>query len=35
VYDYYLAGRLEEIGQYCLRDVKAVREIYRKMTFQA
>jgi predicted PolB exonuclease-like 3'-5' exonuclease len=34
VYDYYLAGRLDEICQYCLRDVQATREIYRKMTFQ-
>jgi predicted PolB exonuclease-like 3'-5' exonuclease len=35
VYDYYLAGRLDEICRYCLRDVHAVRDIYRKMTFQA
>lgn len=33
VYDYYLAGRQEEIIKYCKRDVEATREIYRKITF--
>lgn len=34
VYDYFLAGRSQEIYEYCLRDVNATRDIYRKMTFQ-
>ena len=33
VYDYYLAGRLDEIYEYCLRDVRATAEIYRRMNF--
>ena len=33
VYDYYLAGRLSEIYEYCLRDVRATAEIYRRMNF--
>ena len=34
VYDYYLAGKAQEICDYCLRDVYATRDIYRRMTFQ-
>ena len=34
VYDFYLAGRLQEIYDYCLRDVRVTREIYRRMTFE-
>ena len=34
VYDFYLAGRLREIYDYCLRDVRVTREIYRRMTFE-
>jgi predicted PolB exonuclease-like 3'-5' exonuclease len=34
VYDYYLAGKSDEICEYCKRDVKATREVYRRMTFQ-
>lgn len=34
VYDYYLAGKGEEIVEYCKRDVEATREVYKKMTFQ-
>ena len=33
VYDYYQEGRTSEIYDYCLRDVKATREIYRRMNF--
>ncbi|MBI2855840.1 MAG: ribonuclease H-like domain-containing protein [Chloroflexi bacterium] len=33
VYDYFLAGRLQEIYDYCLRDVRATAEIYRRMNF--
>ena len=33
VYDYYLAGRLDEIYAYCLKDVMTTREIYRRMNF--
>ena len=34
VYDFYLAGRVQEIYDYCLRDVRVTREIYRRMTFE-
>ena len=34
VYDFYLAGRLQEIYDYCLRDVRVTRAIYRRMTFE-
>jgi hypothetical protein len=33
VYDYYLAGRHDEIADYCLRDVQLVRAIYYRMNF--
>ena len=33
VYDYYRAGKLEEIYAYCKRDVVATREVYKKLTF--
>ncbi len=33
VYDYYKEGRTKEIYDYCLRDVRATREIYRRMNF--
>ena len=33
VYDYYLAGRVDEIYDYCLRDVRATRAIYKRMNF--
>lgn len=34
VYDYFLAGKGDEIVEYCKRDVEATRKIYKKMTFQ-
>lgn len=34
VYDFYLAGRLQEVYEYCLRDVRVTRDIYRRMTFE-
>ena len=34
VYDFFLAGRLQEIYDYCLRDVRVTRDIYRRMTFE-
>ena len=34
VYDYYLDGKIQEICDYCLRDVHATRDIYQRMTFQ-
>jgi predicted PolB exonuclease-like 3'-5' exonuclease len=34
IYDYYLAGRGDEIIEYCKRDVEAVRDVYNKITFQ-
>ena len=33
VYEFYKTGRLNEIYEYCKRDVQTVREIYRRMTF--
>jgi predicted PolB exonuclease-like 3'-5' exonuclease len=33
VYPYYRAGRLEEICDYCKRDVDSVRQVYRRLTF--
>ena len=33
VYDYYLAGKGDEIIEYCKRDVDATRKVYNKMTF--
>lgn len=34
VYEFYQAGRYEEICRYCNADVETVRAIYRRMTFQ-
>lgn len=34
VYDYFLAGKGDEIIDYCKRDVEATRAVYNKMTFQ-
>ena len=33
VYDFYLAGRGEEIADYCKRDVELTRQIYERLTF--
>lgn len=33
VYDYYREGRLKEIYDYCMGDVRLAREIYNRMTF--
>jgi len=33
VYDYFLAGKGQEIIEYCKRDVEATRKVYKKMTF--
>lgn len=35
VADYVAAGRIAEVAAYCEADVTAVREVYRRMTFQA
>lgn len=34
VYDYYQAGKVQEIYDYCARDVEVTRKIYQRMTFQ-
>jgi predicted PolB exonuclease-like 3'-5' exonuclease len=34
VYDYFLAGKTDEIAEYCKRDVAATRSVYKRMTFQ-
>ena len=33
VYDYYLQGRLQEVYEYCLADVRAVKAVYERMNF--
>jgi predicted PolB exonuclease-like 3'-5' exonuclease len=33
VYPYYRAGKLNEIVEYCKRDVDSVRQVYRRLTF--
>jgi hypothetical protein len=33
VYDYFLAGRHEEIADYCMRDVELTRLIYNRLNF--
>lgn len=34
VYEYYKKGRLQEIYEYCNRDVEVTRKIYKKLTFR-
>lgn len=33
VYDFFLAGKTEEIYKYCIRDVEATRRVYKRITF--
>lgn len=33
VYDFYRAGKVQEIYDYCARDVEVTRQVYKKMTF--
>ena len=33
VWDYVADGRIDEVAAYCARDVEAVRQIHRRMTF--
>lgn len=33
VYDYFLAGKGDEIIEYCKRDVEATRSVYKRMNF--
>lgn len=33
VYDFYQAGKVNEILEYCKRDVEATRQVYNRMTF--
>ena len=33
VFDFYKAGKIEEICKYCQRDVECTREVYKRMTF--
>jgi len=35
VYDYYIAGKADEIYKYCKRDVEATRSCYKIMTFSS
>lgn len=34
VYDFYKRGKINEICEYCKKDVEATRLVYKKMTFQ-
>ncbi len=34
VFDYFKAGKLEEIYEYCKADVDAVRAVYKKIVFE-
>ena len=34
VYDYYAAGRIDEIAEYCKSDVRMTRRVWERMTFQ-
>jgi hypothetical protein len=34
VWDFYQAGRIEDIAQYCEGDVERTRQAYKRMTFQ-
>ena len=34
IWPYYQAGRLQEIYDYCLKDVELTRKIYQKMRFE-
>ena len=34
VYEFYQAGQVKKICDYCLRDVEATRAVYKRMTFQ-
>ena len=33
VYDFFLAGKADEIAKYCMRDVEATRNVYNRMVF--
>jgi predicted PolB exonuclease-like 3'-5' exonuclease len=33
VFDFYKAGKLDEIADYCKRDVETTRAVYKRMTF--
>ena len=33
VYDYWLKGEYETIADYCMKDVEATRQVYKRMTF--
>lgn len=35
VFDFYNAGKLDEIANYCKRDVETTRAVYKRMTFAA
>lgn len=34
VHDYYAAGRINELIEYCANDVEMTRAVYKRMTFQ-
>jgi predicted PolB exonuclease-like 3'-5' exonuclease len=35
VWDFYKAGKIKEICEYCMRDVETVRAVYKRMTFES
>ena len=34
VYDHFLAGKIDDICKYCMRDVEATRKVYKRITFE-
>lgn len=34
VYDFYKAGKLDDIYEYCMKDVLVTRQVYKRLTFQ-
>jgi predicted PolB exonuclease-like 3'-5' exonuclease len=34
VFEKYKAGKLNEVAEYCRKDVEATRQVYKRMTFQ-
>ena len=33
VYDYFQAGRIDDINRYCVKDVELTRKVYYKMAY--
>jgi len=35
VWDWVQAGRIKEVGEYCIKDVKATRSVFKRMVYQS